>query len=107
MPMADTVQKAADWLGVDAKWLLSGDAQKANFAERETFINDLAPVSEKKLTLEERMTELEEDHARLRTELAAMLRVIAFGVEHPREMQPGLHVAGEAVTYKTKKGPKK
>lgn len=28
MPKADTIQKTADWLGVDAKWLMTGEALK-------------------------------------------------------------------------------
>jgi transcriptional regulator with XRE-family HTH domain len=57
VPKAETVQKTADWLGVDAKWLLTGE--ESENAESAGNVKDLPEGEVKKEKLEARLDTLE------------------------------------------------
>lgn len=51
MPLAETVQATADWLGVDAKWLLTGKVNESPVAENvesEAKVKEVTPIYGKK-----------------------------------------------------------
>ena len=98
-PRAETVLKTARWLGVDANWLLTGQAQKKPeseefpddpFAEHAAKLNDFSIPFEKKSELHDVMCRMEamETQMRLLTHaVTSLLTEARRGTNPPKKYE--------------------
>lgn len=86
LPRVETIQRTADFLGVSAQWLMTGEDDNlakrqidpdGQTAKSEGKAKDSGGDSKNSRTVEERLEALEADNQRLREEMAGMLETLA------------------------------